>query len=85
MRYSKSIRRDSLKYSKPSKNVEAEIAEMVQQSTKDLCGSEDMKAVNRVREILQWLESLPISSLPYVEMGFDSLDPKIIASLNSHR
>jgi hypothetical protein len=52
---------------------------------KDLCGSEDIKAVNRVREILQWLESLPISSLPYVEMGFDSLDPKIIASLNAHR
>jgi hypothetical protein len=41
--------------------------------------------VNRVREILSWLESLPISSLPYVEMGFDSLDPKVIASLNAHR
>lgn len=52
---------------------------------KDICGSEDIKAVNRVREILSWLESLPISSLPYVEMGFDSLDPKIIASLNAHR
>lgn len=33
LRYSKSIRRDSLKSSTPSKNVEAEIAEMVQQST----------------------------------------------------
>ena len=52
---------------------------------KDLCGSEDIRAVNRVLEILSWLESLPISSLPYVEMGFDALDPKIIASLNNHR
>ena len=31
---------------------------------KDLCGSEDIRAVNRVLEILSWLESLPISSPP---------------------
>lgn len=41
--------------------------------------------MTRIKEILQWIESLPISNLPYVEMGFDALDPKIIASLNAHR
>jgi len=50
-----------------------------------LCGTEDIKAVNRILEITAWLESLPISSLPYVEMGFDALDPKVISSLNNHR
>jgi hypothetical protein len=52
---------------------------------KDLCGKEDLAAVSRVKEILSWIESLPISSLPYVEMGFDALDPMIIESLNIQR
>jgi hypothetical protein len=46
---------------------------------------EDLAAVSRVKEILSWIESLPISSLPYVEMGFDALDPMIIESLNRQR
>jgi hypothetical protein len=28
----------------------------------------------KLRKILDWIESLPISKLPYVEMGFDALD-----------
>jgi hypothetical protein len=45
---------------------------------KDVYGNEDQAAIQKIREILTWIESLPISQLPYVEMGFDSLDPKII-------
>ena len=52
---------------------------------KDVYGNEDQAAVQKIKEILTWIESLPISQLPYVEMGFDSLDKKIIESLNQHR
>jgi hypothetical protein len=34
---------------------------------------------------LKWLESLPTSSLPYIEMGFDALNPSFINQLNTHR
>lgn len=30
--------------------------------------------IEKLRKILAWIESLPISKLPYVEMGFDALD-----------
>lgn len=49
---------------------------------KDVYGSEDPSAIKKIKEILFWIESLPISQLPYVEMGFDALDPKIVESLN---
>jgi hypothetical protein len=45
---------------------------------KDVYGAEDPAAIQKIKEILSWIESLPISQLPYVEMGFDALDPKII-------
>jgi hypothetical protein len=38
-----------------------------------------------VKEIISWIESLPISQLPYVEMGFDALDPKLIETINQTR
>ena len=30
---------------------------------------------------MAWIESLPVSKLPYVEMGFDALDVDLIARL----
>jgi len=30
--------------------------------------------IKKLREILNWIESLPIAKLPYVEMGFNALD-----------
>jgi len=34
---------------------------------------------------LSWLEKLPISSLPFVEMGFDTLDMDLVGGLATHR
>jgi hypothetical protein len=45
---------------------------------KDLYGNEEPSAISKIKEILTWIESLPISQLPYVEMGFDALDSRII-------
>jgi hypothetical protein len=36
------------------------------------------------RAITAWIEALPISKLPYVEMGFDALDSALIARLQEH-
>ena len=52
---------------------------------KDLYGAEDAATVSKVNSILAWIESLPISQLPYVDMGFDSLDSKVIETLNQTR
>ena len=49
---------------------------------KDLFGSADEASIAKLKEILKWIEQLPISSIPFVEMGFDTLDPEIIDSLN---
>lgn len=38
-----------------------------------------------MKEVLKWLEQLPTSSLPYIEMGFDALNPSFIKQLNTHR
>lgn len=42
------------------------------------------QSIARVREILAWVESLPISKLPYVEMGFDALHEDLIRSIQHH-
>ena len=52
---------------------------------KDLLGSNDEATVGRLKEILRWIEQLPISAMPFVEMGFDTLDPDLIESLNRRR
>ena len=40
---------------------------------KDIFGVEDADSVAKLKEISKWLESLPISSLPFVDMGYDTL------------
>ena len=35
-------------------------------------------AIVNVRKITDWIEKLPLSNLPYVEMGFDALDCDLI-------
>ena len=42
---------------------------------------EDPEAVAFLKKILSWLEKLPISTLPFVEMGFDTLDKELLESL----
>ena len=48
-------------------------------SLEDLYADLDHReAVKRVRQILVWIESLPVSNLPYVEWGFDTLDTNLV-------
>jgi len=48
-------------------------------SVKDVYHNLDSdEAVFKIRTITDWLESLPISKLPYVEMGFDVLNQELL-------
>ena len=40
-------------------------------------------AIASLRKMLSWIEHLPISKLPYVEMGFDALDTELIHKLET--
>lgn len=51
---------------------------------KDVYGNDSKESVLKLKEVLKWIESLPISQLPYVEMGFDAMDPKMITELHNH-
>jgi hypothetical protein len=50
----------------------------------DIPKAEKAKAVTKLKEMLVWIESLPISKLPYVEMGFDALDINLVKKLQGH-
>lgn len=52
---------------------------------RDLFGAVDPKTIAKAKEITKWIEALPISSIPFVEMGFDSLDPETVETLNQRR
>ena len=52
---------------------------------RDLFGAVDPKTIAKAKEIAGWIEALPISSIPFVEMGFDSLDPETVEALNKKR
>lgn len=54
-------------------------------SIRDVFGAEDSNAVGKIKEITKWIEQLPISSLPFVDMGFDTLETSMISSINDHR
>jgi hypothetical protein len=41
-------------------------------------------SISKLREVLNWIEQLPVSNLPYVEMGFDSLEQDLIDKLAEH-
>lgn len=41
-------------------------------------------AIERIKCITGWIEKLPVSKLPYVEMGFDALDSSLIEGLRNH-
>lgn len=49
---------------------------------KDIFGVEDSNSVGKLKEVTKWIEALPISSLPFVDMGFDTLDSGLIAQIN---
>ena len=42
------------------------------------------EAIENIKKIAKYIESLPISNLPYVEMGFDALDHVLIQRLTEH-
>ena len=44
----------------------------------DLTKKEKETAIANLRQITSWIERLPLSNLPYVEMGFDALDCDLI-------
>jgi len=50
----------------------------------ELTKKEKDKAISNLREITDWIEKLPLSNLPYVEMGFDALDTDLIQKLQHH-
>lgn len=50
----------------------------------DIPRSEKDLAIAKLKEILTWIEELPLSKLPYVEMGFDALDTQLIQKLQEH-
>jgi len=52
---------------------------------RDIYGSSDANAVGKLKEVTKWVESLAISSLPFVDIGFDILDSQIIQRINSQR
>ena len=47
----------------------------------DLSKKEKDKAIVNLRVVLGWIEGLPLSNVPYVEMGFDALDCDLISKL----
>lgn len=56
------------------------------QNLRDLYYDEDQdKAIEKVKEIVSWIEKLPLSNLPYVEMGFDSLSADLISKIDEHK
>lgn len=50
----------------------------------DLTKKEKQSAINNIRKITDWIEKLPLSNLPYVEMGFDALDCDLIQKLEDY-
>jgi hypothetical protein len=52
---------------------------------RDVLGASDNNAIAKIKKIVSWVNSLPISSLPFVDMGFDTLSPEIIDSINQQR
>lgn len=46
---------------------------------------DDPESIKFVRKILTWLDRLPISKLPFVDMGFDTIDQDLVQSLQEHR
>jgi hypothetical protein len=47
--------------------------------------TDSAEAVGFVKDILGWLDTLPISKLPFVEMGFDTLDRDLLDGLDDHQ
>lgn len=52
---------------------------------KDLFGknADELKMINRIRKLLQWIDESPLSHMPFVEMGFDALNENLIQILDS--
>jgi hypothetical protein len=56
-------------------------------SLKDLFGKafNKFKVIMRLKEPVAWIEKIPFSSLPFIEIGFDMLHSDIIRKLEGHK
>lgn len=52
---------------------------------KDIFFEDSPSTVNKLKAVGKWIEALPISNLPFVDMGFDTLESSMISSINSAR
>ena len=52
---------------------------------RDIFGSSDENAIGKLKAVGAWLESLPISNLPFVDMGYDTLETTMIDCINAKR
>lgn len=53
---------------------------------KDIFKNKDPEeAVAKIKEIAHWIEALPISGMPYVEIGFDALSQDLIEKLDAQK
>ena len=52
---------------------------------KDVIGSNDEQAIEKVRKISRWLTGLPMADLPFVDIGFDTLDRQTIEHITKKR
>lgn len=48
---------------------------------KDIFGSNDPNAIGKLKAVSVWIESLSVSSLPFVDMGFDTLEKDMIDTI----
>lgn len=52
---------------------------------KDIFGSNDPNAIGKLKAVSVWIESLSVSSLPFVDMGFDTLEKDMIDTISDQR
>lgn len=48
---------------------------------KDIFGSNDPNAIGKLKAVSVWIESLSVSCLPFVDMGFDTLEKDMIDTI----
>lgn len=50
----------------------------------DMGKDQKPEMIKKLKSMLGWIERLPLSKLPYVEMGFDALDINLVKKLQDH-
>ena len=50
---------------------------------RDIFGASDSNAIGKIKAVSAWIETLEISSLPFVDMGYDTLETTMIDVINN--